>query len=180
MYKTAIASVVLALFVAPQDMPDMPPPSKEHEWLQQFVGEWEYSAELVMGEGMPAIQTKGTESVRPIGGFWVIAENKGDMMGTPFTGVSTVGYDPETKSYVGTWIDSMTSYLWHYKGTVDSTGKILTLESDGPSPTEPGKTAKFRDATEFKSKDQKIFTSSFQGSDGKWVKMMTIDFKRKK
>ncbi len=179
MYKTAIASFVLALFVVPQEPPQMPAPSKEHAWLQQFVGEWEYSAELLMGEGMPAMQSKGTETVRAIGGFWIIGENKGDMMGMPFTGVTTLGYDPEAKSYIGTWIDSMGSYLWRYTGSVDSTGKILTLESEGPSPMEAGKLAKFRDATEFKSKDHKVFTSSVQGADGTWVKMLTMDATRK-
>ncbi len=101
-------------------------------------------------------------------------------MEMPMTGVMTLGYDPEKKKYVGTWVDSMTSHLWRYEGTVDAAGKVLTLDTEGPNPAAPGKTAKFKERIEFKSKDHKVFTSSMQGDDGEWVTFMTMNSKRKK
>ncbi len=180
MLRIATATFVLSFLGVVQDPPPMPKPVKEHEWLQQFVGEWESEAEIVMDPGKDPVKSKGTETVRAIGGFWIMGENKGEMMGQPFTGIFTVGYDPDKKKYVGTWIDSMTSMMWKYEGSVDKDGKILALDSTGPNMKDPTKTAKYRDSTEFKSKDHKVFTSSVEGEDGKWVTFMTINYKRKK
>ena len=158
----------------------MPVPVKEHEWLQQFVGEWEGEAEIHMEPGKPPVKSKGSETVRRLGGFWIISEGKSDMMGAPFNHVLTIGYDPDSKKYVGAWVDSMTSHLWKYEGTVDPTGKVLTLETEGPCPQKPGKLSKFREVTEFKSKDHRVFTSSMQGEDGKWTTLVTGNSRRKK
>jgi hypothetical protein len=179
------AAAALALFVgvprlSSQEPPQMPVPQKEHKWLEQFTGEWESEIEITMGPGGAVMKGKGTESARMVGGFWIVAESKSEMMGMPFSSVLTLGYDPAKKKYVGTWIDSMSSYLWNYVGSVDESGKILTLETNGPSPMAPDKISKFREVTEFKSKDHRVFTSSIQGDDGKWTTFVTVHSRRKK
>jgi len=162
----------------PQEM-KMPQPQKEHEWMKQLNGEWDTESEMIMDPAKPPEKAKGTESNRMLGGFWVISENKGDMMGSPFAGILTLGYDPEKKKYVGTWVDSMTSILWQYTGSVDAAGKALTLETEGPCPQQPGKLIKCRETIEIKDKDTKVFTSTFE-QDGKWVTMLTVKYTRKK
>jgi hypothetical protein len=112
-------------------------------------------------------------------GDWVVSENRGETGGTSMTAIQTIGYDPEKKKYVGTWVDSMTTFIWKYEGTVDESGKTLTLEAEGPNFMAAGKLAKFRDAYEFKSKDHIVATSSMQGEDGKWVTFMTGNLRRK-
>jgi hypothetical protein len=174
----SLALIVVALASIPQDAPPMPKPQKEHEWLQQLVGEWDTQGEAVTEPGKPPVKTRGTESVRSIGGFWTQSEVKGDFFGTPFTGVMILGYDAEKKKYLGTWVDSIIPYLWKYEGSVDATGKILTLETEGPG-HEPGKLVKFRETIEIKSKDHKVFTSSAE-KDGKWVTFLTMNFTRKR
>jgi hypothetical protein len=162
-------------------MPEMPPPVKEHEWLQKFVGEWESAVEVAMEPGKPPMKCKGTESARMLGGFWIVGEGKGKMEGVPgtMTSLMTLGYDPQKSKYVGTWVDSMNSYLWNYEGTVDATGKVLTLETQGPCPLKPG-LVRFKEVTEFKSDDHRVFTSSMQEDDGRWVTMVTASYHRKK
>ncbi len=98
MLRVAAATFVLSMAAVAQDQPEMPKPVKEHEWLQQYVGEWESEAEIVMEPGKEPMKSKGTETVRAIGGFWIQCENKGSMMGKGFTGVATIGYDPDKKS----------------------------------------------------------------------------------
>jgi hypothetical protein len=171
-----VPSMLLSLVVAiarGQEAPKFPGPQKEHEWLTKFAGEWETESEAVAGPGQPAMKCKGTIQSRMLGGFWVISELKSDMMGTPITAIQTIGYDSQSKKYVGTWVDSMMNYLWKYTGSVDDSGKILTLEAEGPNFVQPGKLAKFRDIYEFKSPDHIVLSSAMQGDDGKWTTFMT-------
>jgi hypothetical protein len=170
----------LAFTLRAQELPKMPTPQKEHEWLHQLVGEWTFEAEASMGPGQPAMKCKGTESVRPLGGFWIIADGNGTVMDQPIKTQFTLGYDPEKKKYVGTWVDSCNNYLWKYEGTLDPTGKILTLDTEGPNPMAAGKMTKFRETLEIKSTDEKRFSSSAQGDDGKYVTFMTATYLRKK
>lgn len=157
--------------------PEMPKPGKEHEWLGQLVGEWTTEGECLMEEGK-ATKTTGTETSRMVGGFWATFEHQGEMAGEAFTGILTLGWDPEKKHYVGTWVDSMTPMMWQYTGTVDATGKVLTLETTGPCPT-TGKPCRFREVIEITGPDSKTFTSNIE-MDGKWVTMMKMTCTRKK
>ena len=98
--------------------------SKEHQWLQKLVGDWTFETEATMEPGEPPMKSKGTESVRSLGGLWIIAEGQGDMPdGSPATMIMTLGYDPHTKRYTGTWIGSMMTHLWVYDGTMMPVGK---------------------------------------------------------
>lgn len=166
-------------FLSAQEPPKMPAPVKEHEWLNQFVGNWNYETEIYMEPGKPPMKATGTEEVKSLGGFWIVSEGKGQMMGKSFDSVLTLGFDPQSKKYVGTWVDSFSSYLWKYEGAVDSSGKTLTLETEGPCPMKPG-IVKFREITEWKGKDERVFTSSMQGDDGKWTTIVRVTSRRAK
>lgn len=167
-----------------EDGPQMPVPQKEHEWLKQFVGEWEVESEAVFGPDMPPVKCKGTESTRQLGGFWIVADLTSDVPGQPMSGgmmgQMMVGYDSKLKKYIGTWACSMDSTLWKYEGSVDAKGTTLTLEADGPDFMDPGKIRKYRDITEFKDADHRILSSEMLGDDGKWIRFMTAHYHRKK
>ncbi len=176
----ALALTLSATALRAQEPPQFPKPQKEHEWLNQFVGEWETESECTPVPGQPPVKGKMQEKVRSQGSFWIISDGKAEMMGMKMDVVLTIGYSPEKKKYIGTWTDSMMPHMWLYEGTVDSTGKVLTLEAEGPSMLKPGTTAKYRDVTEFKSKDERLFTSFIQNENGEWVKMVSGVAKRKK
>lgn len=160
------------------DPPKMPAPTKEHEWLLKFAGTWEGQGECYFDPNKP-MKLQGTETAKAVGGFWLQSDIKGEFAGQPMAGCMTLGYDPNKKKFVGTWIDSMSSHMFKYEGTVDSTGNVLTLEGEGPSPLDPSKMAKFKDVTEFKGADQKVMSSFVQGPDGKWIPMMKMESKKK-
>jgi hypothetical protein len=156
-------------------------PQKEHTWLHKLVGEWTYESECMTEPGKPAEKHGGNESVRSLGGLWILAEGRGEMPGgAPATMLMTLGYDPAKKRIVGTWVGSMMTHLWIYDGALDAAERVLTLESDGPSMAGGGKMARYRDAIEQKSDDHRVLTSSVLGDDGKWQQFMTMTYRRKK
>lgn len=183
--KRTSGLIALALLLASTSLilaqaPSFPSPQKEHEWLAQFVGDWDSESEGTAGPGQPPMKCKGTMTSKKLGAFWIVNDLKGDMMGTEMQGLQTIGYDPDKKKYVGTWVDNMMGHLWKYEGTVDASGKKLVLEADGPNMLVPGKMAKYRDSYEFKTKDHIVATSEMQDDKGNWVQFMKGDVKRKK
>jgi len=184
MKAACVSSLFVVLFstsmLFAQATPELPKPQKEHEWLKQFEGEWESLSEATAVPGQEPMKCKGTMSSKMLGAFWVVSDVKGDMMGVQVNAIQTIGYDPQAKKYVGTWVDSMMNYLWKYEGTVDKSGKILTLEAEGPNMMVAGKLSKYRDVYEFKSKDEIATKSEMLGDDGKWVNFMKGTVKRKK
>jgi hypothetical protein len=135
---------------------------------------------MTPGPGTAPVPCKGSDKCRVLGGFWMVSDGKGEMMGFKMENVLTLGYDPVKKKYVGQWVDSMMPHQWKYEGEVDESGKKITLHTEGPSPEAPTKMLKFRETFEFKSKDHRIFTSSMQGDDGQWKLLVTLNAKRKK
>jgi hypothetical protein len=157
-------------------------PQKEHRGLQQLIGEWRYEATMVPDK--PEEACTGIERVRTLGGLWILAEGQGEMPGGgTATTLVTLGYDPQRKRYVGTWVGSMMTHMWLYDGELESTGKILTLDTEGPdmSPgAPPGKRMKYRDVIEIKRADQRILTSHLLGDDGVWQQFMAAHYRRTK
>ena len=155
-------------------------PQKEHEWLQQLVGEWTYETECSMEPGKPPEKFVGSETVRSIGGLWILCEGRGEMPGGGMaTTLMTLGYDPQKKQYVGTWVGSMMTPLWVYAASMDPENKVLTLSADGPNCMEEGKLAKYRDVIEVRNQDYRTLTSYMLGDDGEWRPMMTVNYRRK-
>ena len=156
-------------------------PQKEHEWLQKLLGEWTSEAEASMGPDKPCETFRGTDSVRTLGGLWVLCEGRGEMPGggTANT-LMTLGYDPAKGKFVGTFVASMMTHMWQYEGTLDASGKVLTLDTQGPGMAGDGTMAKYKDVIEFESDDHRTLTSHMATDDGKWVVFMTAHYRRKK
>ena len=152
-------------------------PEKQHRWLQKLIGEWTYETDA----SAPASEkASGTERVRQLGGLWVLAEGEGRMPdGVAATTLMTLGYDPAKGRFVGTWIGSMMTHLWVYDGELDAAGRVLTLNSEGPSMTGGGSLAKYQDVIEFMSDDHRVLTARSQAT-GSWQQMMMVHYRRMK
>jgi hypothetical protein len=156
-------------------------PQQEHQWLQRLVGEWSFEGECIMGPDQPPSKHLGSESVRSIGGLWTLGEGRGEGPdGSQMTSFMTLGYDPQSKSFVGTFIASMMTHLWIYNGTLDAAGKVLTLDTEGPDFSGGPNLVKYQDIIEFVSDDHRVLKSQLVGPDGKWMQFMTAHYRRKK
>jgi hypothetical protein len=158
-----------------------PEPQKEHQWLKQLLGEWTFEGEAMMGPEASPEKFRGTERVRSIGDLWFLSEGEGSMPdGGASVSLATLGYDPQKKRFVGTFIGSMMTNLWVYDGSLDASERVLTLDTEGPGMTGDGKMAKYQDVIEIQSADQRTLTSRVQGDDGTWTQIMKMTYRRTK
>jgi hypothetical protein len=180
--KILTAFVVLAAVLAAEDQEAMAPaaPSPEHVWLQQLVGDWTARSEATMEAGAEPWVMESTESVRAVGGLWIVGEGSASLDGTQFTSIMTLGYDPERDAFVGTWIDSMQTHLWTYVGHLDETRKVLTLDTEGPGMDDPTTTTRYRDVIEVVDADHRRLTSSAQAENGSWTTFNRSEYSRKR
>jgi hypothetical protein len=154
--------------------------TKEHEWLQKLVGEWEYELIDSCKPGEEPVQSKGTEIFRSLQGAWVVGEGHGTMGSVDIAITQiTLGYDPKKGRFVGTWIGSMMTHLWVYDGELDSTGRVLTLNSTGPDFQDPNKTSSYRDIIEFVDDDHRLLRSETPDENGEWKEFMRLPYRRK-
>ena len=154
-------------------------PQKEHEWLQRFIGQWEGEGEAAMGPEQSTAKWKTSETVRSLQGLWIVAEGNGEMPGGgTATTIVTLGYDPKKGRYVGTFVGSMMHHLWVYEGTLDSTGAVLTLDTEGPGMTPDTASAKYQDVIAFESDDVRTLTSFILGEGGQRQQIMKATYRR--
>jgi hypothetical protein len=162
-----------------EQQPMQAKPEKEHRWLEQLVGEWTMEGEA-LEPGQPPHKSTGTESVRSLT-LWIIGEGHHDMPGVGVgTSFLTLGYDPLRKKFVGSWVGSMMTNLWVYEGTLDASGKVLTLDCEAPGMESPTTTGHFQDIHEIVSPDHRILRSQVLGKDGKWVQFLTANYHRRR
>lgn len=185
MRKIAIASFVAAVLAVPaaltaQAGPGTPGPTAEHEWLQRLTGQWETEVEVMAEPGKPPLKVEATETTRRIGQLWVLTHAEAKPSAMPFARALTLGYDPAKKKYVGTWVDSNSTYIGKSEGTLDAAGTTLTLEGEIPHPYDNVRLIKVREVIELKSPDHKVVTTSLQGDDGNWLTLVTVNARREK
>jgi hypothetical protein len=158
---------------------------KEHQWLHQLVGEWTFEMDCPAAPDQPGVTSSGWERVRLLGGVWVVSEGEITASdGTTGTTLMTLGYDPAPKRYIGTWLGTMMTHLWVYEGELDASGKVLTLNTEGPEMSPDGmatgKLARYRDVIEVRSDEHRILTSHVLTAEGKWHQFMTSHYHRRK
>ena len=105
----------------------LPKPTKHHEMVQAGVGEWTGTITMNMpGEPEPMV-SPCTETVTAVGQLWTTSRFEMDFMGTPFSGSSTLGYDPKKEKFVGTWIDSMSTSITVMEGEFDEKKNAMVM-----------------------------------------------------
>lgn len=133
------------------------------EWLKQFEGTW-------------STAFNGTMKSQVAGNIWMVNELSFE---TGMSAVQSIGYDAGQKHFVGTWIDSSSSFTWQYTGSLDESGKILTLETEGPDMADPKKSRLYRDTYEFRSENEIAAESKMLNDNGEWKTLSTGTMTRK-
>ena len=116
------------------------------EWLKQFEGTWAVLSEPNEGSGEG---TKGMMTSKLLGKQWLVNEHTANVNGAEFKAIQSIQYDAKTDTFSGKWIDSMAAHKWKYSGKLDSSGKKILLESEGPDWGDSSKMRPYRDVYEF-------------------------------
>jgi hypothetical protein len=154
-----------------------PTPQPEHRWLDRMVGEWAFTTECSMGPGQPPMTGTGTDTTVSLGGLWVVSEWKQTGPdGTPMTSRMTLGYDPARGKYVGSFVASCMTHQWVYEGVRE--GDVLTLDTEGPSFTDPTATALYQDIWELPADGPRVLRSRFRDAEGNWHEFMRAEYRR--
>jgi hypothetical protein len=138
-------------------------PGKEHEWLAKSNGNWK--AEIMMWESPEAAPMKSTGTFTNkmvLGNRYQVSTFKGDMMGMPFEGTSTTGYDNIKKVWLTTWVDNMSTTITNMEGTWDEANQTMTFTGKMLCPGN-GKMAEIKQVT--KKIDDKTEIMEMYGPD---------------
>lgn len=193
---TAAALCLLALPALAQDKPKEPAapamgaaemeamqkamtPGEPHKHLARLAGDWTFTNKMWMDPSQPPMESTGTMRGETIlGGRYVQTNWSGNVMGQPFEGRGTEGYDNMAKQYVSVWMDNLSTGLLYSTGTCDDKAMKCSFKGDMMDPM-TGQKSYMR--TEITWMDANNFKNEMYGPgpDGKEFKWMEITMKRK-
>lgn len=146
--------------------------------LKRDVGTWDCELKFYPDPNGQPVVSKAVESNYMVGNLWVVGDFRGEMAGTSFHGSSQMGYDAKRKKYIGSWIDSASPYPTSMEGSYDATAKALTVVGIGKDPN--GAETKMKLVTTYKDEDNRTMTMYLGGAGNEWMRMMEVDYRRKK
>jgi hypothetical protein len=154
-------------------------PGEPHKHLAKMAGDWTFTNKMWMDPGQPPMESSGTMHGETIlGGRYVQTVWKGDMMGMPFEGHGTDGYDNVAQKYVSSWIDNMGTGIMYSTGTCDAASQKCESKGTMMDPM-TGKESYMRSVISWTGSDS--FVTQMYGPDpsGKEFQWMEISVKRK-
>lgn len=149
----------------------------EHQYLERFEGEWSFEQFPAVGDDcQPEALGSGSISATRLGELYLVMTWSGQAYGLDYAAVQTLGYDVESESYTGTWIDNLMNYRWQISGTFAGDGEEFILGTEGPKPD--GSRGQFRERLRFESADVITLIAEMM-QDGEWQAMSTTRLTRK-
>ena len=104
---------------AMKTMMEVGTPGKEHAMLAKSDGMWTGETTMWMTpDGPPMKSTAVINNKMVMNGHYQQMTYKGDMMGMPFEGSSTTGYDNAKKMFTSSWVDNMSTGIMYMEGTL--------------------------------------------------------------
>lgn len=155
-------------------------PGPMHAWMAKWNGTWEAEVSTWEDPAAPPSKAKATNvQSSMLNGLHTIGKFTSTMMGMPFEGHSTMGYDNIKKVFVSTWSDNVSSGVIMMTGTYDEATKTLNLKGK-QTDMMTGGDSDIRE--EFKTIDDNTYSMTMYSTapDGKEMKFMEGTFKRRK
>jgi len=154
-------------------------PGDPHKLLAQNAGEWTISVKTWMTPDAQPTTSAGTSSTKMIlDGRYLQETSSGDMGGFPFSGQGLTAYDNASKKYEATWVDNMSTAIFHCDGTYDASSKSLTMNGMTYDPA-AGKDVAVKTVTRFVDDKSHVFEWWGPDPSGKMFKSMEITYTRK-
>ena len=152
-------------------------PGDAQKMMAKSAGEWKAEVTQYMDPGKPPMKSQASvHNEMILGGRYLTTHYNGSMMGMPFEGLGTIGYDNGTKMYNSTWIDNMGTGILSMQGTASADGKTIEFKGGGYDPIQ-GKMVPMRQVNTFTDENhQKI--EIYQSMSGKEMKVMDIMLSR--
>ena len=104
---------------------------------------------------------------------------EGIMMGETLNDVGFVGFDNVSKKYVSTWMDTAGTGMMWSTGTMDASGKVLSMKATVNDPS-TGKPSPVDTKITITDNDHHKLEMWGKNPAGKMAKIMEIEYTRKK
>jgi hypothetical protein len=155
-------------------------PGAMHKWMEKTNGTWEGEVSQWMAADAPPMKANATNvQSSALGGRYVTAKFTSTMMGQPFEGMSTMGYNNAKKMFVSTWVDNMGTGIVQMSGNYNEATKTLMLKGL-QTDFMTGKDMDISEEMKMIDDNTYIMTMRGIGPDGKDMKFMEGTFKKKK
>lgn len=154
-------------------------PGKYHKWLASFDGDWDGAVKLWMDPSQPPMAYNiKTKNEMVMNGLYQKSTHSGEMMGKPFEGEGTAGYDNTKKRFVTTWIDNFGSGIMQMEGELSSDDKIMITVGTMSDPMS-GQDIKVKQVLTYISEDRHLFEMFMMMGETE-MKTMEINYSRRK
>ena len=153
-------------------------PGEMHKMLVNSKGDWHENLTFWMAPGGEPMQAESDCTNKMIlGDRYQESIHTGMMMGMPFEGRGTIGYDNAKKTFQSTWVDNMGTGIMYLEGKYKEGSKTITLKGTAVDPM-TGKTENVRHTLKFID-DKTQLMEMYMTKDGKEFKNMEIKFTKK-
>lgn len=133
-------------------------PGEVQKFMAESVGEWTATMKMYMDPTQPPMET--TTKIKEemiLGGRYLVGRYSGNMMGMPFEGISTMGYDNGINKFYSSWIDNMGTGMTLMEGYWKVPNKVIEFYGVSQDPME-GKEIIMRQTIEFVDADTQKMT----------------------
>lgn len=154
-------------------------PSTVHKMMAKNAGEWKTTMQMWQAPNSEPMTSEGTcKSEMILGGRYLESKYSGIVMGMPFEGISTDGFDNAKNVYVNTWIDNMGTGIMHSEGKYDKSTKTISYVGTMFDPMQ-NTDVPYRQTVQMVDDNHMIMEMYNINKDNKEYKSLHVDYVRK-